>query len=300
MSEIVVGVDQSVASERALDRALLEAESTGRPLRVVHAWTTPVWMGGVPGFGYNILASPVDSERFAKELVDEVVPKGMGRRTTEAPVTVHTEVKEGAPGPVLVSVSQHAALVVVGGRGQGYLKSALLGSATAYVLHHATCPVMVVPDAGAPAGRFQRVIVGVDGSPSSRSALRWGLDAARRQSCPLIAMHAWLLTTLPGRPPMHFVPELSEYESEAHEWLEKEVAEVLPESSGVDVRIELSHSTAAWGLMDKAGPDDLLVLGSRGRGGFASLVLGSVAMQCSQHARGVVVVVRAEQERLDL
>ena len=291
---IVVGVDDSSASERALDRALLEAETSGRPLHVVHAWSVPVWVGGVPGFGYNALASSADSERYAGELVEELVRKAMSRRTSDAAVTVRTEAVQGEPGRVLVDSSREAALVVVGGRGLGYVRSALVGSATAYVLHHAACPVMVVPEPGTPAAPYRRVVVGVDGSPSSRAAMRWGLEAARRQGCPLLALHAWLLTTVPEQPPMQYVPALSEYETEAGSWLEREVAEVLPERYGVDVRTHLTYSTASAALLDEAGPDDLLVLGSRGRGGFASLVLGSVATQCSQHARGVVVVVRPE------
>ena len=298
MREIVVGVDASVASGRALDQALLEAQSSGRHLLVVHAWTTPVWMGGVPGFGYDVLASPADSERIARELVDKVLAAGLSRRTSDVAVAVRAGVQEGDPRRVLTDASRDAALLVVGGRGHGTVKSALLGSATAHALHHAQCPVMIVRESRA-AGPFQRVIVGVDGSPSSRTALRWGLDAARRQGCPLIALHAWLITTLPGRPPMQFVPALSEYETEAREWLEQEVTATLPDGHGVDVRIELSHSSPVWALLDKAHPDDLLVLGSRGRGGFARLVLGSVATQCSQHARSAVVVVRADQERLD-
>lgn len=300
MREIVVGVESSVASERALDRALLEAETSGRPLRLVHAWTTPVWVGGVPGFGSTVLAASTDNKGLATQLADELLSKGMSRRTSDTPLTVHTDVHEGDPGRVLVRISEEAGLVVVGGRGRGYVKSALLGSTTAYVLHHAQCPVMIVSESGPPAGPFHRVIVGVDGSPSSRSALRWGLHEARLAGCPLIALHAWLLSTLPGRPPMQYVPALAEYEAEAREWLEQEIAATLPDTHGVDIRPELSHSSAAWALMDKAQPDDLLVLGSRGHGGFASLVLGSVATQCSMHARGVVTVVRAEQERLDL
>lgn len=299
MRDIVVGVDGSVASERALDQALLAAQSSGRHLLVVHAWTTPVWVGGVPGLGYDVLASPTTSERIARELVDKVLAAGLSRRTSDVAVAVRADVQQGDPRQVLADASKDAGLLVVGGRGHGAVKSAVLGSATAHVLHHARCPVMIVPESGATTSPFQRVIVGVDGSPGSRTALRWGLDAARRQRCPLIALHAWLITTLPGRPPMQFVPALSEYETEAREWLEHEVTATLPAGHGVDVRTELSHSSPVWALLDKAQPDDLLVLGSRGRGGFASLLLGSVATQCSQHARGAVVVVRADQERLD-
>src|SRR5690349_3325174 len=69
MTGIVVGVDGSDASSRALARAAQEARLAGQPLRVVHAWTTPVWMGGVPGFAYNALASDEESCAFAQELL---------------------------------------------------------------------------------------------------------------------------------------------------------------------------------------------------------------------------------------
>lgn len=299
MREIVVGVDASVASERAMDRALGEAQSSGRPVRAVHAWSTPLWTGVGPGFGPIALGTPTDGAEIAKGLLEDLVAKGLSRCPSGPPVTVHPELRAGDPGRALVSASEDAGLLVVGGRGHGFVRSAVLGSATSYVLHHAQCPVMVVPETGPPRARIARVIVGVDGSPSSRTALRWGLDAARRADCPLIALHCWLLTTLPSRPPMQYVPPLSAYESEARSWLEQEVTAALPDTQQIDVHTELSHSGAASGLLDMTLADDLLVVGSRGHGGFANLVLGSVATQCSRHARGVVVVVRADQERLD-
>jgi nucleotide-binding universal stress UspA family protein len=298
--DIVVGVDGSTASDRALDRALLEAETSGRPVRVVHGWTTPIWSGGVPGFAPNILASPHDSERYAHQLVEEALAKALSRRTSQLPLSTQTEVLEGDGSRVLVKAGADAGLVVLGGRGHGQIAGVLLGSTTNYVLHHATCPVMVVPEPGAPVGRFLRVFVGVDGSPGSRSALAWALDAARRYDCPLIALHAWMLSTVPGWPPATYVtPPTEHHDAEALAWLQGEVSSVVGVAPGVEVRTELVHGTAAAGLMDKAGPDDLLVVGSRGRGGFATLVLGSVATQCARYARGVVTVVRPGQQHLE-
>ena len=295
--DIVVGLDGSQSSTRALAHAVAEAKSSGRVVRAVHAWTTPVWMG-VTGLGYNALASPADSKRYAEELLEQQLAT-FREHNDLGGVTLKPSTYEGDAKRVLVEASEGAALLVVGGRGAGQIRSLVMGSVSAYALHHVQCPVMVVPDPGSPSVVGQRVIVGVDGSAASRSAMRWALASARRHGCPLIVMHAWLLTSLPGRPPMHYVPSLREYETEAQEWLDKEVQEVLPDRHDVRVVSELSHSAASWALLDKAGPDDQLVVGSRGRGGFADLLLGSVASQCAQHARGVLVVVRAEQECLD-
>ncbi len=292
---IVVGVDATTASERALDQALGEAVESGRPVLAATAWTTPIWLAGTPGLPYTVLA---DSRRAAGLVADEALAKARTRLGTAA-VVARTEVIEGEPGRVLVGLAEDAGLVVLGGRGHGQVASAVLGSATMYVLHHCPAPVMVVPGHGPAPAHVGRVIAGIDGSPAARSALRWALEAARRKSCPLVVVYAWQSTTLPGRPPLPSAPTLAEHRAAAHAWLAEEVSTVLPDRDGVDVHLALTHSSPAWGLLEKATPDDLLVVGSRGHGGFASLLLGSVATQCTQHARGPVVVVRAGQERLD-
>lgn len=295
MRSIVVGVEDSVASERALDQSFLEAQSTHRSLHVLHAWSTAVWSVGVAGLAYEVPPLPINGKQFAVDLLDEVVAKGLGRRLSDSPLTFAADAVEDSPGHALVTAAKDAGLVVVGGRAMKAVKGAMLGSTTAYVLHHAHSPVMIVPEE-VTVGQVRRVVVGVDGSPSSRSALLWGHDAARRHGCPLLAVHA---TSLPGRTSTPFVPELSAYEGEALAILEQEVAQILPDPGPVPVSCQLSHLSPARGLLEVATDGDYLVVGCRGRGGFASLVLGSVATQCAQHTSGVLVVVRADQERLE-
>ncbi len=299
MFDIVVGVDDSVAAARALDRALREAEATGRSLRVVHAWAPPLWLGGTPGFADPDLAGSASTGRLAGELARELLAKGLSRCSSDGPVRATAAAYEGRAGRVLAREAADAGLVVVGGRGDGFLAGALPGRTTAAVLHHAPCPAMVVPATGVAPERFPRVVVGLDGSAGSRSALLWGLDAARREGCPLLAVYAWQTTSVPPHPPMRFMRPWEEYEAAARAWLDEELDRALPTAHGVDVQSRLVHQTPSWGLIGTARADDLLVVGSRGHGGFAGLLLGSVATQCSQHARGVVVVVRAGQERLD-
>lgn len=174
----------------------------------------------------------------------------------------------------LVQAADDAALLVVGGpRPRG-----LLGPVAQDLLHHVTCPVMVVPEGERRPARLRRVVVGVDGSEASRSALRWGLAAASRHGCPLVALHAWLLPPEP-------------------EWVHAEVERVLPDTRGVHVRVELVNAGASAALVEAVG-EDLVVVGSRGHGGFSALLVGSVASQVAQHAAGLVVVVRAGEERL--
>jgi nucleotide-binding universal stress UspA family protein len=294
MRDIVTGVQGAEAAVRVLERALSEAETTHRTLRVLTVWSTPPMVGDLGGLGYGAeYVSASVSTRCAQELVDTLLDKALHERHSGLPVVTATETHAGDPGRALVEASKDAGLVVVGGRGHGALASALLGSTTGYVVHHARCPVMVVPDRAAP-GPLGRVVVGLDGEGCSRSALLWGLDAAARHRCPLHVVHATNILPIPG--PNVLYPD---YDMASRSWLKGEVDQVLLDRRDVEVIMEVLAGPAARVLLGKAGPDDLLVVGSRGRGGFTDLVLGSVATQCTTHARGAVVVVREHEERLD-
>jgi nucleotide-binding universal stress UspA family protein len=290
MNGIVVGLDGSLESSRALLHAIDHAAGTGSPVRALHAWSTPTWMGGVPGFAYNVLASPEESWRFAKELTRRQVEDVRDQRP-DSTVELVEELVEGSARQVLTQASRAAELVVVGSHGAGRVQGLLLGSVAQYLLSHAACPVMLVPEGDDEPFTPSKVVVGADGSPSSRAAMRWALDVAHRQHCPLVVVHAWLLTSVHGGSEKHYVPSLREYETECQEWLDKEVQEVLPEQEGVNLRTELTYSSPVTGLRDASGRDDLLVVGRCGRGGFPGMLIGSVASQCAHYARGPLVVV---------
>jgi len=163
-----------------------------------------------------------------------------------------------------------------------------LGSVTDELLHHAACPVLVVPDrAYAP---WQRVVVGLDGSENSRAALRWAATVARALGIPLTLVRAWMLSTLPGT--VTGGPATDEDAADVRGWLRDELARCGPlDEQPLEVDALAVHLGATAALLGIAGRDDLLVVGARGQGGFAGLVLGSVAMQCARHAKGSLAVV---------
>ena len=136
-----------------------------------------------------------------------------------------------------------------------------------------------------------RVIVGFDGSDNSGHALRWGLAEARRWEVPLIIVRTWEFTPLlvaTGAP-----TDLDELAARVDAHARGEVAELLGvEPDDVDVRLEVVEGPPAKVLTEAGGPGDLLVLGSRGLGGFKELMLGSVSRQVSLHARCPVVIIR--------
>lgn len=296
MRSIVVGVENSAPAERALDRALLEGRRTGRPVRVVRAWQTPVWVGAAMGqvYDYNVFEAQVSSADAALLEVEELVDKALTRLPEGRPVEVRTTVVEGSPGQALVTASEHEPLLVVGSRSHSTLSGAVLGSTTAHVLHHSVTPVMVVPREGPPAGSFHTVVVGLDGSEASRSALRWAQQAASDHRCPLLLVHAWELATVPGSGQLVLDGDDQAFAASLRAWLLDECAAVLGTD---DAQVMVLHGNPSRMLISAVGADDLLVVGSRGES-LAGLHLGSVSTQCARHSQGVVVVVRAGQERL--
>lgn len=137
---IVVGVDSSEASKEALQLALHEASMRGTRVRAVHAWTptVPIAMTG-PGF-----IAPIDREpmqREADELLHEIVHAVAGEK---AP-SVECVLVEGPAGHAILEHAEDAELIVIGQRGLGAVGAVVLGSVSHHVLHHAHCPVLVVP-----------------------------------------------------------------------------------------------------------------------------------------------------------
>jgi nucleotide-binding universal stress UspA family protein len=136
---------------------------------------------------------------------------------------------------------------------------------------------------------MERIVVGVDGSDASRQALRWALDEARRRSATVEAVHAW---HQPGVMSYGYLDQidLEPFEDDAHKVLDTAVDSVaVPGDPAIDRR--LIPGGAASVLVEEAKGADLLVVGSRGRGGFTGLMLGSVSQQVAHHAPCPVVII---------
>lgn len=294
MRTVVTGVDSEPQSRQVLRRALAEAQSSSRPLLALHAWSTPTWASGAVGLDdtEGVRTGREEAQRLAAHLLSETLQEHAGA----LPVRASARGAFGDAGDLLVRATADAGLVVVGSRSHGPLLSAVLGSATAHVLHYAPCPVMVVPRSVAP-GPYRRVVVGYDDQEHAGSALRWALDAARRHRLPLVVLHALRLTPSPVR--MSAQVADARREDEVHTWLAANVARASRRFADVPVSLAVRDGDALDVLLTEAGSDDLLVLGSRARAGLAEVLLGAVAVQCAQQASGTVVVVRAGQERLD-
>ena len=130
-----------------------------------------------------------------------------------------------------------------------------------------------------------RIVVGVDGSPGSKKALDWALDEARLHDSTIEAVRAWT----PGE--FGTADDIASFSLKA---LQEDVAEAVADKPGVDVATVVDQGSAGKVLIDHAKDADMLVVGTRGRGGFTGLLLGSVSQQVTTHSRAPVVAVVKE------
>jgi nucleotide-binding universal stress UspA family protein len=287
---VVVGVDGSPASLAALQWAADAAARHGRDLRLLHAFVWPAYAAayGLPP------AAWADEELRAH--AEAVIRDAAAQAHGWAPgVAIHGEVLQGTPAAVLTEASRHAAMVVLGNRGSGGFSGLLLGSVSPQVARHGTGAVVVVPESapvdGMP-GR-PRIVVGTDGSPGADSALRFAFEQATVRQATLTAVRAW------QPPPASWRDELGALAASRAD-IESAEAQLLVESvhpwqekyPQVTVEHQLVGDHPARALTAAAGGALMLVVGSRGHGGFGGLHLGSVSLQVLHHAPAPVAVVR--------
>jgi nucleotide-binding universal stress UspA family protein len=133
----------------------------------------------------------------------------------------------------------------------------------------------------------KRIVVGVDGSDHGNAALRWAVDEAKAHAAEIVAVFAWQMPLI-GIPGAFDAEEL---EKLCMNFLEETVAAVVP-TPPVPITKLVAHGDVSASLIEAAKSTDMLVLGSRGRGGFAGLKLGSVSSECVQHAACPVVIIK--------
>lgn len=283
---VVVGYDATSHSDAALDWAVRYATTHRRPLLLAHAAGTPTVYEGFSGVEENRQELRIAGRR--------VTDHGLVRVKETAPdLAVETYVALGSARDVLLETASQAHLLVMGSRGRGSLASLLLGSVSVGVSAHAACPVVVVR-AQEDRARFGpylgHVVVGVDGTEASIGALDWAFGLASTECKPLAVVHAW------GAAGVY--KDLMTYEDrlDTAEEQELRVAESLAgyaeKYPDVLVTQHQEEEDPARALVSASEDADTLVLGSRGRGDAASVVLGSVSRYVVEHAKCPVFVVR--------
>lgn len=286
---IVVGFDGSPAAESAVDWAAAQAKRRGVGLRVLAAIPWPY-----NGIGMGA-ATPFDPEHLALELAADGRKRAL-KVLDEADVRVVGAADNAAN--ALVDASESADLVVVGHPSRSRLGQIFIGSVVYGVVAHAKCDVVVVPD-GDPALPDARhpVMVGVDGSDAALKAVERAADEAHRWGAPLEIVQTWFLSTATGwsgaLAGTAIVDDDADFfDRAAGESVARAAAEAkaLHEELTVETSVHEEHPARA--LVDQSKKAGLLVVGSRGLGGFERLLLGSVSRYVIQHATVPVLVVR--------
>jgi nucleotide-binding universal stress UspA family protein len=277
VSRVVIGYDGSKHSQAALDTAIDEALARDVDLLVCTAIDTALYL---PGREH---AHDIAAERAVQDAVARAAA-ALGEKR------VHTHIEPGHPSSVLLRQSGPSDLMVVGSHGHRPVTQLFVGSTSEAVAGHGSGPVLVVrhPTEN-PHGHLT---VGVDGSEVSVRALATAVDIAARDGATVRAVvsvppviDAAGVVSGPDDPTVQ----------RAGEELAGIVADVTAGSTGVTVEEHVVQLHPIEAILEHARGARMVVVGSRGRGGFTALVLGSVSRRLVHTAACPVLVVHAGQ-----
>jgi len=281
---IVVGVDGSESALEAVAWAAKAAERQGESLSILGAYETQ-------GALYApALVIPQDVVDIIRQEAHDSVDKAAALVRDIAPgVDVKTKVAEGRAGTLLVEESHHASMIVVGSRGLGGVKGLFLGSVGVDVAAHATCPVLVY---AGPSGTGP-VVVGLDGSELSEGAVAAAFEQASLLKTDLLVVHTWTDLASDALYGYGLEPDqLQELSDDAHEVVAERIAGFGADYPDVEVKRVIVPDGPVHQLLEHAKDAQLLVVGSRGRGGFKGLLLGSTSQAILHRAHCPVLVVK--------
>ena len=292
---VVAGVDVPGTSTGAVAWAADAAARHGVPLKLVHAADE---VSGLPAGDVDVedsatrdvLRVNTDALSTLEEAVEQV-------RTTHPDLPIEpVEVVDDAVAALLAH--QENALLVVGTGHRNALSELILGSTSLGVAMHATSPVAVVPPRGLREGEPLGVIaVAVDGSADSVVAARVACHEARVRGAKVVAINTWGVEVVDG-----FVVTESDEEQYAAikarqtEAVERALTSARQDYPEVEIEVQIVHGPVVKSLIEASTSADLLVLGSRGRGGFVGKLLGSVSQKVLRASSCPVIIAKAAQE----
>ncbi|WP_329361804.1 universal stress protein [Streptomyces sp. NBC_00669] len=285
--ELVVGIDGSDSSLRAVDWAVEEAVRHDVPLRLVYGTLWEYYERVPPGSGGRSTYQVVTDRMMAS------AKERVTRQAPDLPVTTRLVGEDRVS--ALVGMSQEAFGVVVGSHGWGAAKGTLLGSTSLAVAAHARCPVIVVRGEDANVhGDFGRVTMGVADEGESSSAVDFGFREAQIRDAQLDAIRAW---RRPWRgSPSPSLPDTGpeQHRAAAGAALDDALAAAVETYPKVPVQRETPEGPARDALLDASSETDLLVVGARRRRGRVGMQLGPVNHAVLHHANCPVAVVPQE------
>ncbi|MEV6426384.1 universal stress protein [Nocardia sp. NPDC051463] len=284
---ILAAVDGSTSSYAAVAWAAVDATLHHRKLHLLTSMAIETRLGPGP------MLSEADVEWLRRE-AERIVAEATRVARTAAPggdLTITTEITSGLVIPTLIERSAEVRMLVVGSRGIGAFQRGLLGSVSTAVTRHAHCPVAVIHDISAvdPVSASRPVLVGVDGTDNSVPAIELAFEEASRRKVGLVALHAWSDTSGLDLPITGW--ETAQQSEQA--LLAEGLAGWSERYPDVEVRRIVVTDRPVHSLLEESDNAQLLIVGSHGRGGFNSMLLGSTSNALLHAAEVPMIVVRA-------
>ncbi len=292
---VVVAVDGSPASHNAVRWAANTANKRGIPLRLASSYTMPQFLyaeGMVPPQELfdDLQAETMEKIDEARAIAHEVAPE----------IKIGHTIAEGSPIDMLLEMAKESTMIVMGSRGLGGLSGMVMGSVSAAVVSHATCPVVVVREDNVvnESTKYGPVVVGVDGSDVSQKATEIAFAEADARGAELVAVHTWMdmqvQASLAGLSAAQ--QQWEDVEREQIEMLTERLAPLTEKYPDVQVRKVITRDRPVRALVENSEGSQLLVVGSHGRGGFKGMLLGSTARALLQSAPCPMMVVRPDDQ----
>ncbi|MGO4616979.1 universal stress protein [Nocardia sp. 2YAB30] len=286
-SRILVAVDGSASSYQAAAWAADEAALHGCSLHILTS------MAVQTGFGPGMMLGEADIEWMrgdGERILTEATR--VARTAAGEDPKIITEVTFELVIPTLIERSAQLRMLVVGSRGLGAFQRGLLGSVSTATTHHAHCPVAVIHGIATidAVSATRPVLVGVDGTSNSVPAIELAFEEASRRKVGLVALHAWSDTSGLDLP----ISGWGTAQQSAEVALAENLAGWNDRYPDVPVRRIVVADRPVRSLLDESGNAQLVVVGSRGRGGFASMVLGSTSNALLHSVEVPMIVVRSQ------
>lgn len=294
---VLVGVDGSPAALGAVDWAAAEAKRLSWRLHIVCAYALPSFPATSIDGGYAAL-DDTQIHSGAQQVLDEAVARAGDD------IEVTSALESGDPTSVLVELSKQAALAVIGShKGSGFTDR-LLGAVSSALPAHSHCPTVVVPlreEDKDPLLPVRRIVVGVDGSDSASGALHQAVREASIWRADLTAIAAVSIASAAGA--LSWMPATVDRDrilADVREGLDAAIEKAAADFPDVRVRRHALDGNAAALLAEFSTAVDLVVVGTRGRGGFAGLMLGSTSQALLQHSVCPVMVVPSKYDAAEM